>query len=355
MASELVAVTVPSRPEDDHMAAFLSTWKCRAGVMTLLIGAATGAGAQNPDLALTQAERDSILATYHQVFPIWGRKAIERGFLLPLPVGLNINTFAMEQGVALSELGLSTNENPIQASEFIALGEATSRVASVNFRGDLWVLPFLNVYGMYGTAWASTTVPVTEPVQFTSDVDQTGSYWGVGITTTIGIKHNWLAIDVNWTWTDLEKLDVPVRGRVLGLRYGRSFKVNAKSRANYWIGANNQKFATATDGSIALNEAIPPNVADSLQNALANYQNSPWYQGLGPLGKRAADSLVAGIMAADLGSTTINYHLDKAPADPWNMIIGGSYELTRNWHFRGEVGFIGRVQALLVLNYRLAL
>jgi hypothetical protein len=37
------------------------------------------------------------------------------------------------------------------------------------------------------------------------------------------------------------------------------------------------------------------------------------------------------------------------------MIIGGSYELTRNWHFRGEVGFIGRVQALLVLNYRLAL
>ena len=95
MASDLVAVTVPSRPEDDHMAAFLSTWKCRAGVMTLLIGAATGAGAQNPDLALTQAERDSILATYHQVFPIWGRKAIERGFLLPLPVGLNINTFAM--------------------------------------------------------------------------------------------------------------------------------------------------------------------------------------------------------------------------------------------------------------------
>ena len=329
--------------------------KCRRGVLAILFAAATtNVHAQNPDLALTQAERDSILKTYKQVFPIWGRKAIERGFLLPLPVGLNINTFAMEQGVALSELGLSTNDNPIAASEFIVLGEATSRVASVNFRGDLWVLPFLNVYGMYGTAWASTTVPVTEPVQFTSDVDQTGQYWGVGLTSTIGIKHNWLAVDVNWTWTDLEKLDMPVRGRVLGLRYGRTIKLNAKSRANFWIGANNQKFATATDGSIALNEAIPPDVQDSLQNALANYQNSPWYQGLGPIGQRAADSLVAGIIAADLGSTTINYHLDKAPADPWNMIIGGSYELTRNWHFRGEVGFIGRVQALLVLNYRLA-
>jgi hypothetical protein len=186
MASDLVAVTVPSRPEDDHMAAL--PWKNGALVIGLLIGAANSAVAQNPDLQLTQAERDSILATYHQVFPIWGRKAIERGFLLPLPVGLNINGFAMEQGVSLSQLGLSTNENPIQASEFIVLGEATSRVASVNFRGDLWVFPFLNVYGMYGTAWASTTVPVTEPVQFTSDVDQTGSYWGVGITGSMGIK-----------------------------------------------------------------------------------------------------------------------------------------------------------------------
>ena len=28
---------------------------------------------QNPDLALSPAERDSILADYHQIFPIWGQ------------------------------------------------------------------------------------------------------------------------------------------------------------------------------------------------------------------------------------------------------------------------------------------
>src|SRR5690242_2120670 len=96
------------------------------------------AGAQNPDLALSQSERDSILATYHQIFPIWGRKAIERGFLLPLPVGLNINSFYMDQGITLSQLGLSVNENPTQPVSWITLGEAQSRVYSVNFRGDLW-------------------------------------------------------------------------------------------------------------------------------------------------------------------------------------------------------------------------
>jgi hypothetical protein len=72
-----------------------------AGLLWLFLLAAPAAVAQNPDLALTPAERDSILATYDQIFPIWGRKAIERGFLLPLPVGLNINSFYMDQGVAL--------------------------------------------------------------------------------------------------------------------------------------------------------------------------------------------------------------------------------------------------------------
>ena len=327
----------------------------RSGILALFVLLAPAAVAQNPDLTLSPAERDSILATYDQIFPIWGRKAIERGFLLPLPVGLNINTFYMDQGVALSQLGLSTNDNPTQPVDWIVLGEATSRVASLNFRGDVWVLPFLNVYGMFGKGWASTTVPVTDPVDFTSDVDQQGNYWGVGLTGTIGVKHNWLAVDVNWTWTDLEKLDLPVRGRVLGLRYGRTIKLNPRSRANFWIGASNQKFASETDGGIALDEAIPPNVQDSLQDRLSNYQDAEWYQALGPVGQRAADSLVAAIMAADLGSTRINYHLDKAPADPWNMILGGSFELTRSWHFRAEVGFLGRVQGLFVLNYRLAL
>lgn len=321
----------------------------------LALGAAGAAAAQNPDLALSPAERDSILATYDQVFPIWGRKAIERGFLLPLPVGLNINAFYMDQGVALSQLGLSVNDNPIQPVDWIVLGEAQSKVASANFRGDLWVLPFLNVYGFAGKGWATTTVPITDPVDFTSEVEQAGLYWGVGLTGTMGIKHNWLAVDVNWSWTDLEKLDQPVRGRVLGFRYGRTWKLNPRQRANVWVGTTNQKFKTETNGTVTLAEAIPPDVADSLRSRLANYQSSAWYQNLGPAGQLLADSLVAGIMNADLGATRINYALDKKPADPWNMIVGGSFELTRSWIFRAEAGFIGRVQGLLVLNYRFGL
>ena len=328
----------------------------RAAVCVILaLGSGAIASAQNPDLVLSQAERDSVLKTYHQIFPLLGRKAIEKGFALPLPVGLNVNSFYMNQGIALSQLGLSTNENPTQPVDWIVLGEAKSKVTSVNFRGDLWVLPFLNVYGFYGRGWATTTVPVTEPVTFTSEVSQVGLYGGVGLTGTMGIKHNWLAGDVNWSWTDLEKLDQPVRGRVLSFRLGKTWKLKGQQRANIWVGTSNQKFRTETNGSISFAEALPPGVADTLRSRLNNYQSSSWYQNLNPIQKRLADSLVAGIMRADLGSTIINYSLDKAPADPWNMLVGGTYELNRHWHFRGEVGFFGRVQGLLVLNYRFGL
>jgi hypothetical protein len=66
--------------------------------------------------------------------------------------------------------------------------------------------------------------------------------------------------------------------------------------------ANNQKFAHGDRRVDRLNEAIPTATADSIRNAFADYQNSPVVPGPGPLGKRAADSLVAGIMTADLGS-----------------------------------------------------
>ena len=103
---------------------------------------------QNPDLALTQIQRDSILKDYDNIFPIWGREAIERGFDLPYPVGININYLYMNQAIAISDMGLSVNENPTQAVDFITFDKADSRISTVNSRFDLWLFPFLN-----GLSW----------------------------------------------------------------------------------------------------------------------------------------------------------------------------------------------------------
>ena len=93
-----------------------------------------------------------------QHLPLWGRKAIEKGFDLPKPLGLNVIGLYMNQGIEITDLGLSTGANPIAPIDFIGFGTNTSTVYSSNLRLDLWMLPFLNVYGFGGRAQANTTV-----------------------------------------------------------------------------------------------------------------------------------------------------------------------------------------------------
>jgi hypothetical protein len=319
-------------------------------LVLLLWSAAVPAFAQNPDLVLSQAERDSILKDYHSIFPIWGKKAIERGFDLPRAFGIGFNAVYISQNIDINNLQLSTNSDPLVPLDAFKFGTNTATAYSETIRADLWVLPFLNLYGLAGPGQANTEVELTTPVAFTSSVDQSAKTYGVGITGAMGIKRNWLSVDVNWTWSDLEKLSDPVQIRILGLRYGRAIKLSGNKKLAFWVGTMNQKVELKTRGSIRFDEAVPPEFWDQIE---AIGPGNPWYDGLTPAQKAAVDQLVQRITASK--STTINYGLDKALADPWNMLAGTQYSIGKNWEFRAEGGFIGRWSILAGLNYRLNL
>jgi hypothetical protein len=323
--------------------------------LALTLTLAARAGAQNPDLMLSQAERDSILKRYHNVFPIWGRKAIERGFDLPKPLGLNVLGLTMNQGIDITDLGLSTGSNPIVPIDVIQFGKNTTTVSTISGRADLWLFPFLNVYGFGGTVWANTTVELVDPVAFTSSVDQTGSTLGFGMTGAMGIKRNFLSVDVNWSRSKLEKLTEPVSGRILSTRFGRTMKLGGKQRLALWVGAMNQKFGRVTNGSIRLGDVVPPETADQIRDQLENIDQSEWYQGLNPVQKALVDQVVDRLLSGNAGDTAINYQLNKAPSTPWNMLLGGNLDLNKRWSVRAEVGLIGRTSALVSAVYRLDL
>jgi hypothetical protein len=304
---------------------------------------------------LSQAERDSVLKTYDKIFPILGRKAVERGFDLPKPLGINILYARMDQGIDITNLGLSTNTNPVQPVDFIGFGKNTSTVSTVSGRVDLWLFPFLSVYGFGGKVWANTTVELVDPVAFTSSVDQTGRTLGLGMTGAFGFKRNFISVDGNWSWNKLEKLDDAVNARLLSLRFGRAFKVSGNKRAAVWVGAMNQKFGTETLGAIRLDEVVPPETVDQIRDQLENVDDSEWYQDLGPVQKALVDQVVDRLLNGGASDLTINYRLDKAPSDPWNMLVGGNLDLNKRWTVRAEAGFIGRKSILVNAVYRLDL
>jgi hypothetical protein len=308
--------------------------------------------AQNPDLQLSPEERQERLNNYKNIFPIWGRKVIEKGFDLPKPFGVNVNYVWMNQPIEIPGMSLGVNDSPLAPIQAIQFDDAESNANTVNARFDLWVLPFINVYTMVGRGWADTDVRIKEPIEFSTGVNQSADYVGFGTSASIGIKKNFAVFDINWARSYLELLDEPVDGRTMGVRYGRNFRLGGTKRLAVWVGAMNVHVGSITNGQVALADVLPSDVRDQL--ASREYQNETWYKLLPPDRKENIDNLADGIIDFyDTGS--ISYSLEKKPAAPWNMVVGGNFELNRSWHFRFEVGLIERWSVLLNACYRLDL
>ncbi len=307
--------------------------------------------AQNPDFVLTEAERDSLLQDYDQIFPIWGKDVLKKGFDLPYPVGINANYIYMDQGINIDNLGLSFNDNPtVPMGDYIQFGDSRTVVNTVNARFDLWVLPFLNVYGMFGEGWSSTTVTLTQPIDLETTVDQKGIYYGFGGTLTAGYKKTWISLDGNVSWTDLENLDDPVQVFVSGIRVGRTFKVFKSHRLAVWAGTMYQKFDTGTEGSVQLSDVLPGTIHDKINDL----PNQP---GFADLPDRVQETIIGIIDEYNerYYSAKINYSIDKGPETPWNLLLGANYEFSKAWQLRAEAGLIGRWSLLINLNYRFPL
>jgi len=306
--------------------------------------------AQEPDMALSKEQRDSLLKDYDQIFPIWGRKALERGFQTPLPLGFNVALYSMKQDIEISNLGLGFNQPP-QPVSCITFEGANAQLTLINARMDLWLFPFLNVYGIVGTGSGHTTVKLAEPVEFETTANFDGASAGLGITGVYGLRNYFGVVDFNHQWGFSSLLENPVPANILSMRLGRRLRLGGRKnvRATLWVGTMYQALQSETNGSIKLSDVLPTGT-DSLFNG---YQNTPWYMGLGPVEKALVDDFVQRL-SGSLDTTVVNYSLNKTVADPWNMLLGGTIDVGRHWGVRWEAGFIGRKSLMVMGNYRIA-
>ena len=303
---------------------------------------------------------------YDHTFPLLGQKAYKAGFDLMYPWGIMTNYFYAKQGIIIEnlQLGLTTKNQDIPLTDvsFIGFGKNTVTAYSYNIRPDLWVFPFLDVYGIFGVGSSTTTVNITTPVEFTSVVKQGLKTAGFGLTSAFGVGPMFVALDANWSWNKPEKLNKPVKAQTFSVRLGHTFKFEDKPTRNIgiWVGAMRARIGAGTDGQLLLSEAIPPEVFARKDQIVSEYY--AWYNALNPanpadkIKKDAADKVLTPIIerlnAAD-GSAVVKYALDKRPAEEWNMLFGGQFQLNKHWAFRTEAGLVGdRKSFLLSAQYR---
>lgn len=310
-----------------------------------------------------QAYTDSIKQVkYDHIFPILGQKVYKAGFDIPYPIGLMGNYIWLDQGVTINnmQLGLKTENVDIpltNVDEFIKFQGNTNTSYSINFRPDIWIFPFLNVYGIFGYGRSATTVNIVEPIEFSSTVDQGINTSGFGMMGAFGIGPVWTSIDANWTWNKPELLDQAVLVRGLGIRVGKTFTFNQHPDRNvaFWAGGMRVKMESSTVGQIKLGDALPPEVWDRRDEFVARYE--AWYDGLpGPIQDRVDQSplpdIVERVDQAD-GDAIVRYGMDKQVKELWNGVFGAQFQYNKRWMFRTEWGLIGdRKSALASINYR---
>jgi hypothetical protein len=338
---------------------------------------------------------DSIKAKpYPYILPIWGEKVTKMGFDLPYSAGLGINYIWTESDIIIEDLMVGFNNGPMyDLDEIIRFKGSTATAAGFNFRPDIWVLPFLNVYGLISKANTSTAInagvwlPDTSNVwreiaAFSTTADFKATGLGLGMTPTVGVAGGFLALDMNVTWQDISALDKPVFTFVFGPRFGKSFKFKNHPQSNiaFWAGGFRLHMKSGTSGSLPLSDVIP---TDELQakvdEGLAKVESGQiavdeWWSGLtsqeqqNPVNQAkyetanrtldAAGNLLNTVDGAlnDDESATVQYSLNKRPKDMWNFVLGAQYQINKHFMVRAEAGFLGsRQQIITGLQYRFGL
>src|SRR6185436_9315897 len=143
---------------------------------------------------------DSLKASeYPYSLPILGAKAHKAGYALPYSAGVSVNYFWQKSDLIIENLSVGFNHGPMyDLDEIIRFDKAVATADALTVRPDIWLLPFLNIYGIFGKAQASTQIGFgvwvpdssgtsSEIISSSTNVEFNTSTYGFGITPTIGV------------------------------------------------------------------------------------------------------------------------------------------------------------------------
>ncbi|GAO40996.1 hypothetical protein [Flavihumibacter petaseus] len=338
--------------------------------------------------------RDSMkTASYPYILPIWGQKATNKGFNLPYSAGLSMQYIYQQSDIIINNLQVGFNNGPMHnMDQIVRFDNSVATSNGLNIRPDFWILPFLNVYAIFAKSKTSTAINAGVYLPDSSDTwhritdintkaEFDATTFGFGLTPTIGIGGAFLALDMNFSWTDIDELDKPAYVFIFGPRLGKNFKLKKKDQnVAVWVGGFRVKMNSGTNGNISASELFPTDqwgekVNTGLEKVADGQQKvDAWWEDLTPQEQKnpvniakynTANNVLsragnffnaASEIVSNAGNGSIQYSLDKKPKDKWNFIVGSQFQLNKSWMLRVEYGFLSsRQQFIGGLQYRFGL
>jgi hypothetical protein len=327
---------------------------------------------------------------YPYLLPIWGEKVARKGFKLPKSAGLSVQYLYQQSDILINNLQVGFNNGPkYNLDQIVRFNNAVATSNGVNFRPDIWIFPFLNVYGLFARSKTSTAIDAGVWIPDSStwnkilDIKTKANFnattYGFGLTPTVGVAGFFIILDMNFSWSDIDALDKPAFVSVFGPRIGKNITwANHPERSwAIWVGGFRVNLSSTTSGNISTSELFPVDEwGKKLDTGYAKVDQSQqkvdaWWDGLSQTEQKnpvniakyntanralatAGNILDAASEAVtNAGNSSIQYSLDKTPKDKWNFLIGTQFQINRSWMIRAEYGFLAsRTQFIGGLQYR---
>lgn len=236
-----------------------------------------------PFLGITQDRMgnfvDAALPDSNLPFPVLESLVEGTGMTLPPPLGISAVFTELNRTVAVSDVRLALGADTPTSVNRISVPTSKFHASSQIARCDLWVLPFINIYGLVGYTKTSGSVDVVVsdfPTMASPDasinvpVELEGPTAGYGITTGIGGKHWFATLDFNQTWTSFDNLDSSLTALVLTPRIGMPID-HPCFKGEIHVGAMYQD--TAQTVELTINHPV---LGNGLHVQVDQFEPRPW-------------------------------------------------------------------------------
>jgi hypothetical protein len=210
--------------------------------------------------------------------PFCNQKHFDKGNSTPNPFGIGIHSFYYNQnffGTGLELVGEVEGSNaPIPVTIHVdSMYQNTSVMEfKTNIRPNIWLFPFLNIYGIFGYTAGQVNPNITVPyfyVEIVNEVDTLlyrvdtsfsitekpvfhGPTVGAGLTLSVGFSRFFLIVDYNYSVSFPLQVDANLQSMLIAPKIGMLFgNSSSQIKAALWVGAmgyyNNQFFSGKLD------------------------------------------------------------------------------------------------------------
>ncbi len=222
-------------------------------------------------------------------------KSLAGGEELPLPFGVGLTVYGQTQDYGLKKLafnlpGISIDPDAIRID---------NSIQELNIQIDVWVLPFLNLFGIAGAIDGTTNVDFSQvqglPIPLGRlRIEYDGEVYGLG-ANLVGGGQGWFAsLTTIWTTENLSgDFNSAAEAWIVTPRLGVR-----NDRGAVWIGTTYQDVQETHEGTIEL----------------------PF---LGP----------------------VDFDVELESRNAWNLQIGAATAISKRWHLHVEGGFAERLSA----------